>query len=140
MGKISLALCACCSKKIATSVTGQSQGCKVSASTERVWVQEWQREGKNCGSGDITREGSDPPTCLTITPGYAASQLTMCFCAPYHPPPREAPFTYIYSWRSDMISGCPLRFHGLQFYPRCEILREWELRLTMVWGGGRGTR
>ena len=39
-----------------------------------MWVPEQQREVENCGSGDIPRECSTPPTCLPITLRQAAAE------------------------------------------------------------------
>jgi len=88
-----------------------------------MWVPELKREGENCGSGDIPLECSASPTCLPITLKQAALQLTCsqltgsstAFMFLVAPGLMNTPFTYTWSWCSDMISGCPLQFPGLKF-------------------------
>lgn len=91
-GQSEACLCTCYSKTMSTIVTWKNRGCKVGASTKRMWVPEQQREVENCGSGDIPPECSASPTCLPITLRQAALQLITCFYVPCGSRSHEHPF------------------------------------------------
>lgn len=61
---------------------------------ENVGAPELQREGKNCGSKDITRRVLHPPTYLTITLRLAVLQLTERFYVPSCPDFHSSPLYF----------------------------------------------